>query len=53
MQSPGKLRWQLKSAHQPLLARLGQAGEEEGFLRLYPLGLAHAWLQTQAWIYED
>lgn len=20
---------------------------------LYPLGSAHAWLQTQAWIYED
>lgn len=28
MQSPGKLCWQLKSAHQPLLAGLVQAGEE-------------------------
>lgn len=41
MQSPGKLCWQLKSAHQPLLAGLGQAGEEKGFLRHFIPSVQH------------
>lgn len=41
MQSPGKLCWQLKSAHQPLLAGLVQAGEEEDLLSLCTPSVRH------------